>query len=344
VKNPTPRALALLSGITFFIAYQPLTWLIDYGDFNAFTLGCVLSLLVVILVFIVVEYYLYRKVKSIYKLIFNHKTGKSDTDLAGMLAHNPLAEVTGQIEKYLQEKEQAKPRELALEQYRKQFIGNVSHELKTPIFNIQGYVHSLLDGAMEDPMLARHFLKKAARSADRMEQLVQDLLSISELEGDIDLDWETYDIHDQCRDVCEALEFKAGERGIVLSMKPGLRPPFFVRADKKKIRQVLINLLSNSIRYGKEKGSTFIGIYDMDSHYLVDVTDTGIGIEAEHLPRLFDRFYRVDASRSREQGGTGLGLSIVKHIVEAHGQQVHVRSSPGMGTTFGFTLAKAPLQ
>ena len=193
-------------------------------------------------------------------------------------------------------------------------------------------------------MLARHFLKKAARSADRMEQLVHDLLSISELEGDIDLDWETYDIHDQCRDVCEALEFKAGERGITLSMKPGIRPPFFVRADKKKIRQVLINLLSNSIRYGKEKGSTLIGIYDMDSHYLVDVTDTGIGIEAEHLPRLFDRFYRVDASRSREQGGTGLGLSIVKHIVEAHGQQVHVRSSPGMGTTFGFTLAKAPLQ
>lgn len=344
MKNPTPLALALLSGISFFIIYQPLSWLIHGLDFKGLVLGCLSGLSVAVLVFVVLEYYLYRKVKSIYKLIFNQKTGKSELDLAGMLAHNPLEEVTGQIEKYLEEKEAAKPREQALEHYRKQFIGNVSHELKTPIFNIQGYVHSLLEGALEDPVLARHFLKKAARSADRMEQLVLDLLTISELEGDIDLDWETYDIHDQCRDVCEALEFKASEKGITLSMKPGLRPPFFVRADKKKIRQVLINLLSNSIRYGNEQGSTQIGIYDMDSHYLVDVTDTGIGIESEHLPRLFDRFYRVDSSRSREQGGTGLGLSIVKHIVEAHGQQVHVRSTPGMGTTFGFTLAKAPLQ
>jgi len=344
VKNPTPLALAIISGLSFILVYQPLSWLLYGFEFKGLILGGLLSLAVAVLVFIVLEYYLYRKVKSIYKLIFNQKTGKSETDLAGMLVHNPLEEVTGQIEKYLQEKEEAKPREQALENYRKQFIGNVSHELKTPIFNIQGYVHSLLEGALEDPVLARHFLKKAARSADRMEQLVHDLLSISELEGDVELDWETYDVHDQCRDVCEALEFKAGENGITLSMKPGLRPPFFVRADKKKIRQVLINLISNSIRYGKEKGSTQIGIYDMDSHYLVDITDTGIGIDAEHLPRLFDRFYRVDASRSREQGGTGLGLSIVKHIVEAHAQQVHVRSSPGMGTTFGFTLEKAPSQ
>ena len=344
MKNPTPRTLALLAGLLFLALYQPLAWITGNFNRNAFLLGILLSVVVLVLVFIVVEYYLYRKVKSIYKLIFSHKTGKSDLDLAGMLVHNPLEEVTGQIEKYLQEKEQAQPREQALEQYRKQFIGNVSHELKTPIFNIQGYVHNLLDGALEDPLLARHFLKKAARSADRMEQLVHDLLSISELEGNVELDWETYEIYEQCKDVYDALEFKAGERSITLSMKPGLRPPFFVRADKKKVRQVLMNLLTNSIRYGQENGSTMIGIYDMDSHYLVDVTDTGIGIEAEHLPRLFDRFYRVDASRSREQGGTGLGLSIVKHIIEAHGQQVHVRSTPGLGTTFGFTLAKAPQQ
>ncbi len=229
-----------------------------------------------------------------------------------------------------------------METYRKEFLGNVSHELKTPIFNIQGYIHSLLDGELDDKELTRHFLNKAAKSADRMEHLVNDLLAISELESGSDkLDLETFDVYELIQDIIEALEFKAREKDITLGFKVGCNPPFFVRADKKKIRQVFVNLITNSIKYGKPSTQTLIGLYDMDKNYLIEVSDHGIGIEEEHLSRLFERFYRVDKARARDEGGTGLGLAIVKHIIEAHNQTINVRSTPGVGSTFGVTLSKA---
>jgi two-component system phosphate regulon sensor histidine kinase PhoR len=228
-----------------------------------------------------------------------------------------------------------------MERYRKEFLGNVSHELKTPIFNIQGYINTLLDGAWEDQEVLIHFLKKAAKSTDRIASLVEDLESISQLEsGFLTMEMEIFDINDLIHDIFDSLDFRAAEKNIRLDFKEGCDTPFIVEADKDRVRQVIINLLVNSIKYGKENGYTLIGLYDMDENILIEVTDNGIGIEEEHLPRLFERFYRVDKSRSRDEGGTGLGLSIVKHIIEAHDQTINVRSTKGVGTTFAFTLKK----
>ena len=229
-----------------------------------------------------------------------------------------------------------------LEAFRKEFLGNVSHELKTPIFNIQGYIHTLLDGAIDDPEVNIRFLKKAGKSLDRLSDLVEDLISISQLEtGQLKMEMEKFDIHALCVDIYEALEMRAGEKGIELTFKEGCDKPFWVYADKARIRQVLVNLIVNSVKYGKQGGRTLISFYDMDENILIEVADNGEGIEAVHLPRLFERFYRVDRHRSREEGGSGLGLAIVKHIIEAHNQTINARSKVGSGTTFGFTLRKA---
>lgn len=171
---------------------------------------------------------------------------------------------------------------------------------------------------------------------------MEDLEAISKLEsGELVLDQRTFDLHELCKDAIDSLEMRARERNIRLGFKEGSDRPVYVYADKDRIRQVLVNLLVNSIKYGRDGGSTLFGFYDMDENILVEVTDTGIGIEPQHLPRVFERFYRVDKSRSREQGGTGLGLAIVKHILEAHKQVINVRSTYGIGTTFTFTLKKA---
>jgi two-component system phosphate regulon sensor histidine kinase PhoR len=227
-----------------------------------------------------------------------------------------------------------------LADFRKEFLGNVSHELKTPIFNIQGYLHTLIDGAMDDPEVNTRFLDKAAKSADRLSDLVADLLAISQLEsGELTMDVERFDINSLVKDVYEQLSNKK----VQLLIKDGCNQPFYVYADRYRIRQVLVNLINNSIKYGKEGGATTAAYYDMDENLLIEIADNGPGIEQEHLNRIFERFYRIDKSRSREgkEGGTGLGLAIVKHIIEAHRQSVNVRSSVGVGTTFGFTLAKS---
>jgi two-component system phosphate regulon sensor histidine kinase PhoR len=228
-----------------------------------------------------------------------------------------------------------------MEQYRKEFLGNVSHELKTPIFNIQGYINTLLDGAIDDPVVAVPFLKKAAKSTDRIATLVDELEAITQLEsGFLTMEMEPFDIHELIHDIFDSLASRAAKRNITLKFKDGCDVPFMVEADKDRIRQVVINLIVNSIKYGNDDGTTQVGIYDMDKNALIEVADNGIGIAEEHIPRLFERFYRVDKSRSREGGGTGLGLSIVKHIIEAHSQTIHARSTINVGTTLSFTLKK----
>ncbi len=228
-----------------------------------------------------------------------------------------------------------------LEVYRKEFLGNVSHELKTPIFNIQGYVLTLLDGGLEDETINRDYLQRAERSIDRMITIIDDLEAISQLEtGELQIEPERFDLVALARDVIEAQELKATGRGIILTVQNDAKP-IYVFADRFRIRQVIVNLVVNSIKYGKEYGETKIRIYDMGENVSIEVADNGLGIAAEHLPRLFERFYRVDKSRSREQGGTGLGLAIVKHIIEAHNQTINVMSTVGAGTVFSFTLKKA---
>jgi two-component system phosphate regulon sensor histidine kinase PhoR len=226
--------------------------------------------------------------------------------------------------------------------YRRRFIGDVSHELKTPIFNVQGFIHTLLDGALHDSSVNMLYLQRAAKNIERLQMIVEDLETINKLEaGQMILDLQEFDLHELTDEVYADLEMRASERNIRLTYKEGANQRFRIRADKESIRQVLMNLVHNSINYGKEGGLTKISFYDMETYVLVEISDNGIGITPEHLSHVFDRFYRVDKHRSREAGGTGLGLSIVKHIIEAHKQTINVRSSVGQGSTFGFTLEKA---
>ncbi len=229
-----------------------------------------------------------------------------------------------------------------LEKFRKEFLGNVFHELKTPIFNIQGYLETLVDGGIDDKEINTKFLKKARKNVNRMAEIVDDLQMISNLEeGSFAMTEIKFDITRLVADILEQHDIRAGKKDINLEIKEGCDKSFMVVADSEMIQQVLNNLVTNSIKYGKEGGRTQVGIYDMNENVLVEVSDNGLGIDAKYLPRIFERFYRADKTRSRELGGSGLGLSIVKHIIEAHGQQLNVRSTPGIGSTFGFTLKKA---
>lgn len=217
----------------------------------------------------------------------------------------------------------------------------MSHELKTPIFNIQGYVLTLLDGALQDPSINRKYLERTEKSINRLISIVEDLESISKLESNaIKLNLDRFNLVQLITEVFEAHEIRAKNRGIKLEFEEEYDEPFWVEADKKRMYQAIANLVTNSINYGKEGGRTKVSIMDMNENYLVEVNDNGIGIAKQDIPRLFERFYRVEKSRSREQGGTGLGLAIVKHIIEAHQQTINVRSSVNEGTSFVFTIKK----
>ena len=227
------------------------------------------------------------------------------------------------------------------ENYRREFLGNVSHELKTPIFNIQGYLSTLLDGGIDDKEINMKYLKRADKSVDRMINIVEDLEVISRLETEqSQLDIQPFDIFSLVEEVFEALEMKASQMNISLKIDNESQAKL-VLGDRDKMQQVFMNLISNSIKYGKDGGTTTVRFFDMESNMLIEVADNGIGIDKESLDRLFERFYRVDKNRSREIGGTGLGLAIVKHILEGHNQQINVRSTKDIGSTFSFILEKA---
>ena len=222
--------------------------------------------------------------------------------------------------------------------YRREFLGNVSHELKTPIFNIQGYIHTLIDGALEDPNVNMKYLLRTSKSIDRLISIIEDLEILANLESDeLLMDVTDWDLIDLVNELFEFFEIKSSEKNIKLSLDSNF-DSFFVLADKEKINQVLVNLISNSIKYGKEGGSITIKIEKKEKNSLIHVVDDGIGISSENISRVFERFYRVDKGRSRSQGGTGLGLAIVKHIIEAHEQKINISSQVNKGTAISFTL------
>jgi len=228
-----------------------------------------------------------------------------------------------------------------LENYRKNFVGDISHELKTPIFAIQGFLHTLLDGGLYDEKINSKYLKRAAKNTERLQLIVEDLEMINSLESEAtNLEIESFNLKDLAKEVIDEIEVLASEKGIEVLFKSGADGEYTVSADREKIRQVLVNLISNSIKYGVENGLTKISFYDMDERILVEIADNGIGIDDKHHKYLFDRFYRAEKSRARNIGGSGLGLSIVKHILEAHGETITVRSTLDLGSTFGFTLKK----
>lgn len=258
---------------------------------------------------------------------------------------NLNADIIGDVEKEVYDWTAVKSKEIEdlkkLGEFRREFLGNVSHELKTPVFNIQGYIESLISGGLKDENINMKYLKRAGSNVDRLAKILSDLEMISLLESNVfKLDMKRFILNDLVMDVLDDLRVMAEKSGITLGLKQGIIRDIFVIADREKIREVLINLITNSIKYGKTGGETLIGYYDMDKNILVEISDNGIGIDKEYLPRLFERFFMVDKARSKERGGTGLGLSIVKHIIEAHQQNINVRSTPGLGSTFGFTLRK----
>ena len=275
----------------------------------------------------------FEKIRIIYKNIYKFK-GTSN------LSQMNIEKVEQEAEEWANAKEEELNAYKQDQGYRREFLGNVSHELKTPIFNIQGYVQTLLDGGLADKNINLKYLQRANKSVDRMINIVEDLEVISRLETEQSpLDFRSFNIVQLANEATEALELKANEMNIKLKVVNECQTNFAV-GDRDKIQQVFINLLSNSIKYGKEGGETIIRFCNMDNNMLIEVSDNGIGIEEDSLDRLFERFYRVDKNRSREIGGTGLGLAIVKHILEGHNQTINVRSTKDVGSTFSFILEK----
>ncbi len=284
------------------------------------------------------ESFVFRKIKLIYKIISTSKDSLSNINEG---KETTLEQVNERVSNWAIEREKEISGLKELESYRKNFVGDISHELKTPLFAIQGFLHTLLDGGLYDEKINSKYLLRAAKNAERLQFIVEDLEMINLLEAEAsNLDIESFNLKMLAIEVMDEIEVLASEKGIKVLFKSGADGEFKVSADREKIRQVLVNLISNSIKYGTENGKTKISFYDMDELILVEVSDNGIGIENKHLRFLFDRFYRADKSRARDIGGSGLGLSIVKHILEAHGQGITVRSTLNQGSTFGFTLKK----
>jgi len=286
-----------------------------------------------------VEQFIYKRVKKVY----DDLTLLESSTLKKERITTDMATLTQEIDKY------AKDRKLELEmlkireEYRKEFLGNVSHELKTPLFTVQGYILTLLDGAVKDKNVRDKYLSNANKGVERLIYIVRDLDMITKLEiGDLSLNIETFDIVALVQSVFELFEMKATKKNITLTFDIDYKEPILVNGDKERIEQVLTNLIVNSIKYGSEQGTTEVSIENLiKNKVIVRVTDNGEGIEKKHISRLFERFYRVDKSGSRKEGGSGLGLAIVKHIIEAHDEKIYIESEFEVGSEFSFTLEKA---
>ena len=317
--------------------------LITGFSFLFMVIGLVLFFLIA---FYIIQFAIHRfileKVRPIYKIIDFVPRKQKEEKLKFAPGFVELSDVEQDVENWAQNQRQEIERLKELERYRKDFVGNVSHELKTPIFNIQGYILTLLEGGLEDPTINKLYLTRTEKSIDRMISIVEDLESINKLEtGELKPHFSVFDMVKIVEDVIEMEQRLSKERKIWLTITDKPDKPLMVKADRKRIIEVMTNLVVNAIKYGKKNGFVKVGFYDFDDKIMVEVSDNGIGIDKKDLPRVFERFYRVDKSRSREQGGTGLGLSIVKHIIEAHNQSINVQSVLNEGTTFTFTLEKA---
>jgi two-component system phosphate regulon sensor histidine kinase PhoR len=287
------------------------------------------------------EKYIDQKIKLIYRTIHAEKIGRPLSTMRIDMNTDVFREVNRNVENWAQDyrKEIQQLKDQA--QFRREFIGNLSHELKTPITIIQGNILTLLEGAVEDKFMRERFLVKAAENVERLESLIKDLDSVTKLESGAEmLNIESFNIVELVKDVVENLSEKATKSEIELKIGPKTKREIMVEGDKYKIDQVVTNLIANSINYGVKGGKTNISFDALGDNILVEIKDNGVGIEEADVPRLFERFYRVDKSRSRNAGGTGLGLAIVKHIIDAHHQTINVTSKPGKGSTFSFTLAK----
>src|SRR6478736_5369683 len=337
------RTMALLLAVTIAVVTMLFLTLVQSVSQTALILAGVISFSVSYLfIFVVLEFLVFREINKIYKMM--EKLRKKE--LSGIRnqksgALNPLKDINEEIYSFATLKEKEIDELKKLEAFRKEFIADVSHELKTPIFAAQGFVHTLLDGAVNDKQVRGKFLKKAAKSLDGLDILVQDLLTLSQIEsGDIKMRFEHIDLLKLCEEVVDQYEEKAEKKNIKLKLSTDGHQKIMVFADWQRITQVMTNLISNAINYTPEGGEVVISFDVGKKNVTTMVKDNGEGIPASHIPRLFERFYRVEKSRSREKGGTGLGLAIVKHILDGHNSKAEVESTVGKGSTFSFKLPK----
>jgi two-component system phosphate regulon sensor histidine kinase PhoR len=323
----------VISAITYFIILE---------SFGYITIIFSIIILFIISFFITqyrAEHFIYRRLKKLYQevSILNVNDLKRDS------ATTDIDKLSKSMQKFVEGKRLEIKSLTERDSFRRDFLGNVAHELKTPLFTVQGYILTLLEGAINDKQIRMKYLDRANKGVERLVAVIKDLDMIAKLENDgLKLDIEVFNVLELIQNVFDLFEMKAKKRNISLRFDKVYEFPVFVKGDIEKIEQVLINLIVNSIKYGKPNGTTILGVDDFnDKKFIVKVIDNGEGISKEHIPRLFERFYRVDQSRSREQGGSGLGLSIVKHIVEAHNQKILLKSIFGKGSEFSFTLEKA---
>ena len=344
-EKPALAALlvALVSGLA---ALGVLIWFTGYYStpIRAFELvlaALVLSVISYYITYFTINQFIYNKVKLIFKTIHEIRAG-SDREEDKIARSTSLSMAEKEVTEWAEERKAEISELQAREVFRREFIGNVSHELKTPIFNIQGYILTLIDGGIDDPEINVKYLKRASKSVDRMINLIQDMDMLNKLEsGILEVKMVQFDLAKLIRDVIDMLEDSAKKRNVKLKSALKRTEDYRVIADPNRIEQVLFNLLTNAIKYGKKDGTVTISIFNLEERVLVEIADDGLGIPEKDLGRIFERFYRVDKSRTRDAGGSGLGLSIVKHILDAHKETISLRSTEGVGTTFSFTLKKA---
>jgi two-component system phosphate regulon sensor histidine kinase PhoR len=340
-KNFSPRQLSALTALIISIPVA-----IGIGILQKNWGATIISFVILftgayLLVDFIFQQFIYRKIKLIYKIIYRTKASKKEEMYYKyILPQKSIDEVRDDVEAWTVQQKQEIESLRKNEIFRREFLQNLSHEFKTPVFAIQGYIDTLLQGAMENPEINKRFLEKAGRNVERLVNLIQDLDEISRLErGELKLNKRNFVIQDVIREAYESLSIKAEQQHITFSFKKGCEQPRVVFADKDKIQQVVLNLIENSIKYSKVNGSIIASVYNTDGkNVLVEISDDGMGIPEQHLSRVFERFYRTQEGRSRNITGSGLGLAICKHIIEAHGHSIHIRSKENVGTTVGFTL------
>jgi len=341
-KNPSPKQLSAYTALIVSIPVALAFLIVEKQLWMGIVAFIIMFICSFLLISYVLETFIFRKIKLIYKFIHQTKASKrEEVYYKYILPKKTINEVKEDVEKWAAQRSEEIELLKKTEAYRKEFLQNLSHELKTPVFAIQGYVDTLLDGAINDPNNNTKFLENASKNVDRLVALLEDLDEISKLETNEQiLHQDFFIIQDLIKEVYDLLSLKLSKKNIKASIKKGCDTPITVYADKEKIKQVVTNIISNAIKYGKENGTVIASIYSTDDkNVLIEFSDDGIGMAEEHLQRIFERFYRTDFGRSRNIGGSGLGLAICKHIIEAHNQTIHVRSTLNVGTTIGFTLS-----
>jgi len=326
--------LGILTLIVAFIVH--LVHPLPVWAFAVFPLGIGLGAFIVF--FILIKKFIHKRLKILYRSIRKGKMSGADSFQMSM-----SEDIIGQAEQDTKEWADKHQTEIVQlkeqDKFRREFLGNLAHELKTPVFSIQGYVLTLLEGGLEDDKVNRIFLERASKAIDRMTSILEDLDELTKLEvNELKLEMRPFDLRDLAKEVMESFEMKAQEKGISVRFSKDYNNSLMVKADRGKMAQVFTNLIGNSIIYGNEGGETLVRFYEVDDLITVEISDNGPGIDPKHTARLFERFYRVEQSRNRNEGGSGLGLAIVKHILDSHNQTISVRSTVGIGSTFTFSL------